>query len=210
MNAVASGTGDAHPFIIPLTKIDVERRLVIGTAAEEIADKAREIMDYDTARPQFEEWSKSFHDATGGLSKGNLRVMHTKTVAGRLDAIHYDDATKRVQIVAKVSDENEWQKCLDGAYTGFSIGGGYLNRWNDPGTGLTRYTPIVREISLVDNPCMPTARFAELVKADGIVEQLPLHGVVRTFAELRAARPQTFGDLYKRAASTFAELRRQA
>ena len=45
------------------------------------------------------------------------------------------------------------------------------------------------------------ARFAELVKADGIVEQLPLTGVVRSFSELWAARPvpaPTFGELRKR------------
>ncbi len=201
----ATGTGAAHPFIIPLTKIDVARRLVIGTAAEEIADKSKEIMDYATARPQFEEWSDGFSRATGGLSKGNLRVMHGKTVAGRLDAIDYDDASKKVQIVAKVSDENEWQKVLDGNYTGFSIGGGYLKKWKDP-SGLTRYTPIVREISLVDNPCIPTATFAELVKADGMVEQIQLRGVARGFAQAWAERPRTFAETWVEPAKTFGEL----
>lgn len=193
------GTGEAHPFIIPLTKIDVERRMVIGTAAEEIEDKAHEIMDYATARPQFESWSNGYKEATGGLSKGNLRVMHTKQVAGRLDDISFDDASKKVMICAKISDSNEWQKVLDGAYTGFSIGGGYLKKWNDPDTGLTRYTPIVREISLVDQPCMPTARFAELVKGDGMSEQLELRGVARTFGDLWKAQatPPTFAELAK-------------
>ncbi len=208
MHQVATGSGQAHPFIIPLTKIDVERRLVIGTAAEEIADKSREIMDYASARPQFESWSKEFSDATGGLSKGNLRVMHTKHVAGRLDDIAYDDQTKRVQICAKVVDDNDWQKCLDGVYTGFSIGGGYLKKWKDP-DGLTRYTPIIREISLVDNPCLETAKFAELVKADGIVGQVALVGQVRTFAQEWAARPApvpTFADSWVNRPQTFGEL----
>lgn len=206
MTQTATGTGTPHPFIIPLTKIDVARRLVIGTAAEEAPDKSKEIMDYASARPQFESWSKSFSQATNGLSKGNLRVMHTKQVAGRLDDISYDDVAKKVMIVAKVSDENEWQKVLDGAYTGFSIGGGYLNKWQEPGTGLTRYTPIVREISLVDNPCMTGATFAELVKADGIVEQLPLVGVARSFAQEWSDRPASFADAWEGRPHTFSDL----
>ena len=197
-----------HPFVIPLTKIDVERRLVIGLAAEEIADKAKEIMDYASARPQFEEWSNSFHQASGGMSKGNLRSMHTKTVAGKFDDISYNDLTKQIHVVAKVIDEGEWQKCLQGAYTGFSIGGGYLKKWTDPeDPKLTRYTPIIREISLVDSPCMPSARFAELVKADGIVEQIELVGAKpSTFAAAWLDRPLTFAGVWQSRPLTFAEL----
>ena len=197
-----------HPFVIPLIKIDVERRLVIGLAAEEIADKSKEIMDYASARPQFEEWSDSFKQASGGMSKGNLRSMHTKTVAGKFDDISYNDETKQIHVVAKVIDDNEWQKCLQGAYTGFSIGGGYLKKWVDPADPkLTRYTPIIREISLVDSPCMPSARFAELVKADGISEQIELHGATPvTFAEAWATRPATFAEVWDARPQTFAEL----
>ena len=201
-----------HPFIIPLTKIDVERRLVIGLAAEEVVDKAKEIMDYASARPQFEEWSDSFKQASNGMSKGNLRSMHTKTVAGKFDDISYNDETKQIHVVAKVIDEGEWQKCLQGAYTGFSIGGGYLKKWVDPSDPkLTRYTPIIREISLVDSPCMPTARFAELVKADGVVEQIELHGAPpSTFAQAWADRPVLFADAWADRPQTFAELAKAA
>lgn len=201
-----------HPFIIPLTKIDVERRLVIGLAAEEVVDKAKEIMDYASARPQFEEWSDSFKQASNGMSKGNLRSMHTKTVAGKFDDISYNDETKQIHVVAKVIDEGEWQKCLQGAYTGFSIGGGYLKKWVDPSDPkLTRYTPIIREISLVDSPCMPTARFAELVKADGVVEQIELHGAApSTFAQAWADRPVLFADAWAGRPQTFAELAKAA
>lgn len=198
---------------IPLTKIDHARRMVIGVAALEQPDLAKEIMDYDSAKGAFESWSKGFEDATNGLSKGNLRVMHTKTVAGRLDQIAFNDDAKRIEVCAKVTDENEWQKVLDGNYTGFSVGGGYAKKWKDG--DLTRYTPRVAELSLVDSPCMPGARFAELLKADGLVEQVELHGrlgspsesfgslwkrrpaPVPTFADAWASRPLTFGDLMK-------------
>lgn len=182
-------------FNIPLVKIDEEQRLVIGRAAQEVADKSKEIMDYDTAKPAFQAWSKSFEDMSGGLSKGNLRVMHQKTVAGKIVDIAYDDVSKSIDIVAKVVDDNEWKKVVSGCYTGFSVGGGYGNRWKDG--DLTRYTPRVTEMSLVDNPCIPTARFAELVKADGMTERLPLRGVARTFGQLWRPAPKTFSDLWR-------------
>lgn len=206
---------------IPLTKIDVERRLVIGRAAQEIVDKTGEIMDYETSRPAFEQWSLGQFEASGGLSKGNLRVMHSRVAAGLVQDMTFDDDAKAVDIVAHVVDPIEWEKCLKGVYTGFSIGGGYARKWKDG--NLTRYTPRIAEISLVDSPCMPTARFAELVKMDAVVGQVELLGAPpRSFAALLAERDQaqamTFGALRKRAAEgngagqalTFADLRKRA
>jgi hypothetical protein len=196
---------------VPLIKIDVERRLVVGRAAQEETDKTNEIMDYETARPQFEKWSASYADKQVPgmeMSKGNLRVMHSRNVAGKLTEIAYNDADKSVEIIAKISDANEWQKVLDGCYTGFSIGGGYLKKWKD-GT-RTRYTPDVREISLVDNPCMPSARIVELHKADGLVESMEVRGrAPGGFAAAWAARPTSFADKWAARPTpprTFAEM----
>ena len=216
MNETSQALGGLH-LTIPLTKLDVERRLVIGRAAQEIPDKAREIMDYESAKPAFMEWSKGFESASGGLSKGNLRVMHTRTVAGKVVDLQFNDTEKSVEVVAHVVDPVEWDKCLKGVYTGFSIGGGYAAKWKDG--ELTRYTPRIAELSLVDSPCMPSARFAELVKADGATEQLELRGRgAMTFAEIQAARPRTFAALRKvqmepqaeAPALTFGELRKAA
>lgn len=156
-------------FIIPIAKVDQERRLVIGRATEEKPDKTKEILDYATAKPAFESWSKQFEEMSGGMSKGNLRVMHGPVVAGKIMEMEFNDADKAVDIVAKVVDDNEWKKVQEGVYTGFSIGGGYAKRWKDG--ELTRYTPRIAEISLVDNPCLPSAKFYDLVKADGSVER---------------------------------------
>lgn len=214
MNQTSQALDGLH-LTIPLTKLDVERRLVIGRAAQEIPDKAREIMDYESAKPAFMEWSKGFESASGGLSKGNLRVMHTRTVAGKVVDLQFNDTEKSVEVVAHVVDPVEWDKCLKGVYTGFSIGGGYAAKWKDG--DLTRYTPRIAELSLVDSPCMPSARFAELVKADGATEQLELRGRgAMTFAEIQAARPRTFAALRKvqmepqaeAPALTFGELRK--
>lgn len=180
---------------VPLSKIDEEKRLVIGRAVQEVPDRSGEILDYASARDAFREWSDDFSARTGGLSKGNLRVMHDpKRVAGKVVQLDFDDATKSVEVVCKVVDDQEWKKVVEGVYTGFSVGGSYAKRWADPETGLKRYTPRVTELSLVDLPCIPTARIAELVKMDGSIQELQLRGrPPRSFAEhLAASRVQGF------------------
>lgn len=160
---------DFHLFI-PITKVDVARRLVYGTIAEEVPDKSGEIMDYETARPEFEAWSAEIGKASNGKSAGNLRAMHGSVAAGRLDRIVFDDKEKRITTVAKVVDDAEWDKVLEGVYTGFSMGGKYKKRWRDAiRPELTRYTPEPMEVSLVDNPCIPSATF-EVLKGDGSIE----------------------------------------
>jgi len=157
-------------LFVPLTKVDVEKRLVYGTIAEEVPDKANEIMDYQSARPEFEAWSAEIAKASDGKSVGNLRAMHGNIAAGKLETIAFDDEGKKIECCGKVVDDAEWAKVLEGVYTGFSMGGQYVRRWKDAEhPHLTRYTPKPSEVSLVDNPCIPTATF-EVVKEDGTVE----------------------------------------
>jgi hypothetical protein len=157
-------------LFIPITKVDVAKRLVYGTLTEEVPDKAGEILDYASARPAFETWSQQFEDASGGKSLGNVRAMHGRVAAGKFTDISFDDENKRISGVAKIIDDDEWQKVLEGVYTGFSIGGGYAKRWPDEqNPALVRYTPVLHEVSLVDNPAVPTATF-DVVKMDGSVE----------------------------------------
>lgn len=143
-------------------------REVHGRAALETLDKSNEILDYESSKPMFEKWSQEISDATGGKSLGNLRVMHGKTAAGKLTAITFNDLEKAIDVVAKVVDDDEWNKVMEGVYTGFSVGGSYAKRWKDPEiAGATRYTASPTELSLVDNPAIPGATFS-LVKADGM------------------------------------------
>ena len=184
-------------MLIPLTKIDEEKRLVIGRAVQEVPDKSKEILDYASAKPAFQAWSDNMHQLSGGLSKGNLRVMHDpKSAVGKLIELSFDDDAKAIDVVAKVVDDNAWKKVMEGVFTGFSVGGSYAKKWKDEATGMTRYTPQVTELSLVDNPCIPTARIVELHKADGSVQQLHLSGHARSFAECLAAQPRSFGEVF--------------
>ncbi len=160
---------DPLKIFIPIIKIDEEKRLVFGRVTEEKADSSNETFDYSTSKPYYEEWSGYFQKATDGKSYGNLRAMHDpKKASGVIQNLNLDDREKAVEVVAKVVDEDDWKKCVDGVYTGFSQGGRYVKKWFDGKTN--RYTAAPNEISLVDYPALKSATFS-LVKSNGIVEE---------------------------------------
>lgn len=159
-------------IFVPINKIDEEQRLVYGQVAAEVVDNSGEVFDYEASKPYFQKWSENAHATSGGKSKGNLRVMHTAKVAGIITDLGFDDENKVIEACAKVVDDAEWNMVKAGAYTGFSMGGRYVNRAekvDSNGKAVKTYTADPVEISLVDKPCIPTAVF-EVVKADGIVE----------------------------------------
>jgi hypothetical protein len=159
----------ALDLFLPLAKVDLDRRLVTGVATAETPDRSGEIFDYASSKPYFEKWSAEAAAASGGKSFGAVRAMHTPIAAGKLTDIAFDDNAKRITVVAKIVDDDEWRKVQEGVYTGFSQGGRYVKRWADADSGLTRYTADPHEISLVDLPCVPNATF-DVVK-DGMVEK---------------------------------------
>jgi hypothetical protein len=176
-NKTAYSKGDVRmngpTMFARLTKVDEEKRLVYGLLADETPDRADEVFDYDTSKPYFKRWSAEVHKDTGGASVGNLRAMHGKVAAGKFTEIDFDDAAKQVTVVAKVVDDNEWNKVVEGVYSGFSIGGSYVGQptvQKVNGRDIKRYTANPSEGSLVDRPCNPAAKFFEVRKLDGSVE----------------------------------------
>ncbi|MHB8885819.1 MAG: hypothetical protein ACYC5H_12230 [Methylovirgula sp.] len=152
-------------LFIPITKVDQRQRLVYGIATAESEDRSGEICDYASTKPLYEQWSQEIAQSTGGKSRGNLRAMHGAVAAGKIIALAFNDEARQIEICAKVIDDAEWRKVEEGVYTGFSQGGTYARRWTDD-AGRKRYTAAPSEISLVDLPCLPQARF-EMIKADG-------------------------------------------
>jgi hypothetical protein len=150
-----------------LAKIDESRQEVWGVATAEVVDKDGEIFDYASSKPYFEAWSAEIAKATDGKSLGNVREMHVNSAVGKLVAIEFDDALKQISVGARIIDDAAWQKCVQGVYTGFSIGGQYMKAWDDG--EFVRFTAKPAEISVVDNPCVPSAHFTA-VKTDGSCE----------------------------------------
>lgn len=154
---------------VPLIKVDEEQRLVYGRITAEELDQSGEVMDYTTSKPNFEKWSGDIEAASGGLSKGNVRVMHGLSVAGKLTDIAFDDTEQSIEVCAKIVDDGEWEKVKEGCYTGFSVGGKYGKKWKDG--EVQKFTAVPNEVSIVDNPCVKSATFT-MVKADGAEEAI--------------------------------------
>jgi hypothetical protein len=158
-----------------IRKVDEANRLVYGRAAQEVVDKADEVMDYESSKPYFQKWSDDVAKDTDGKSLGNVRAMHGKVAAGKLTGIDFNDTEKAIDVIAKVVDDAEWNKVLEGVYTGFSIGGSYIGKPSIEkmdGKDVKRYTASPNEVSLVDRPCIPTATFFEVQKADGTLAKV--------------------------------------
>jgi hypothetical protein len=157
---------DRLALFIPLAKADAARRLVYGSF-DETPDRAGEVFDYTSSRPNIESWSSEIAKASDGKSFGNIRAQHGRNACGKLVDISFDDDLRKVGFVAKIVDDDEWRKVEEGVYTGFSPGGRYAKRWQDG--AVKRYTADIRELSIVDVPCNPAATFT-MIKADGAEE----------------------------------------
>src|SRR4051794_25253055 len=115
-------------LFIPITKVDEAKRIVYGTLTQAVPDKAGEVIDYQSTKKAYQKWSDETFERSKGKSKGNLRAMHANVAAGKFTDIVFDDDSETIQGAAYVSDDNEWKKCVDGTYTGFSQGGSYKAR----------------------------------------------------------------------------------
>jgi hypothetical protein len=160
-------------FFAQISKVNLEKRLVTGIATSETLDHDNEIMDYETSKPLFQEWSAKAAQRTGGRSFGNIRVMHQLKIGGHLEEPPiFDDAAKTMQVTAHVDSDEAWDMIQSGSISGFSINGRAVNRWQSKAAGSpSRYTVKPVEISLVDVPCNPAATFMA-IKADGSSEQV--------------------------------------
>jgi hypothetical protein len=155
---------------IPFSKVDAVKREVSGIVTAEQPDKDLEICDYEKSKPYYQKWSDEFKKSTDGASLGNLREMHQLSAVGKALDIHFDDTDKEIEMVFKVVDDEAWKKVEERVYTGFSQGGRKVEQYQDPvNKRYQRYVANPSEISLVDNPCLPSAHFA-YVKADGSIE----------------------------------------
>jgi hypothetical protein len=160
---------DNFTMFVPLAKADAAQRLVYGYF-DETPDRAGEVCDYASAKPAFQSWSAELAKVSEGKNLGNIRGQHNPQIAaGKLVEITFDDDLKKIGFVAKIVDDNEWRKVEEGVHTGFSPGGKYAKKWQDG--GYVRYTPIVRELSIVDVPCNPSSTFT-MVKSDGVEEEI--------------------------------------
>ena len=92
---------------------------------------------------------------------GNIREMHALKAVGVADEANVD--TKGLYLTARIVDDAAWKKCVEGVYKGFSIGGRKLAKTGNKITSID-----MTEISIVDRPSNPDARFALAKSAKSI------------------------------------------
>lgn len=153
-----------------LTKFDPFQGLAYGTIAAQKKDHSGETMDYEKSKPHFLTWSSHFEKASNGAGHGNVCIQHDrKKLVGSLVKIDFNDADKKIDVVAKIVDPVAKDLLKYGALTGFSIGGSYAEKVTK--SDGVWYTARPQEVSVVDRPCLADARFS-LVKSESGEEEL--------------------------------------
>jgi phage head maturation protease len=135
-----------------LTKVDTERRMVWGYASTEAKDAHGETILKSAIEDALDDY----------LEFANIREMHQLSAVGTAEEAEVDE--KGLYLGAYVSDDTAWKKVTDKTYKGFSVGGKVLARDPDDKKIITKI--LLTEISLVDRPSNPEARF-DVWKAAG-------------------------------------------
>lgn len=154
----ASTRAFTHSFAI--SKVDGEQRIVEGIASSEEPDRqpglwkgayfAGDIISADAIAAALPDY----------LEYGNIREMHQPSAVGVVLTAEMRD--RQLFLVIKVVDDAAWAKVVEGVYKGFSIGGTcddaeIIKLGDIPYRRITQLT--LTEISLVDRPANPAARF---------------------------------------------------
>jgi len=154
---------------MPVSKVDVEKRIVSGFATLDNVDRQGDKVLIEASLKAFENF------------RGNVRLMHQPIPAGKLVSFRqndfFDPQTKKtytgVFVDAYISKgaENIWQMVLDGTLTGFSIGGRALDTemmMDDEDEAPVRIIKDyeITELSLVDTPANQLANIFSIQKTD--------------------------------------------
>jgi HK97 family phage prohead protease len=139
-------------FYGDIQKVDAEQRMVWGYASTEAVDASGEVILKSAIEDALEDY----------LKWANIREMHGLSAVGTAEEATVDD--KGLYIGAKVVDNAAWAKVQARVYRGFSVGGKTLAR--DPKNRKIITKIALHEISLVDRPQNPEARF-DVWKAAG-------------------------------------------
>lgn len=149
-------------FYGSIQKVDTEQRMVWGYASTEATDAHGETVTKAAVEAALNDY----------LEFANIREMHQLSAVGTTEEASVDD--KGLYIGAKIVDDVAWEKVTSGVYKGFSIGGKTLARDPDNKKIITKI--LLTEISLVDRPSNPEARFdvykAAIAKANAALDNI--------------------------------------
>lgn len=129
--------------------------MVFGRVGGPTLDNDYQILDKDWLDTELPKWGE----------RGNIRAMHQLIAAGKMQTLV--DTGDQWDMVAKIVDPVEVTKCLEGVYTGFSVGIKHHVVKADPlAPGGRIVGGKIIEVSLADNPCDPANKLSLLDKVD--------------------------------------------
>lgn len=178
--------GNQVTLSMPISKIDVEKRIVSGFATLDNVDKQGDRVD-----------SSASEKAFAGF-RGNVRLMHQPIPAGKVVSFRtdtfFDPKTEKsysgvyVDTYISKGAQDIWEMVMDGTLTGFSIGGNIKETDTEFDAELNKTVRIIKdydlvELSLVDSPANQFANIFSIQKtldgsvADGIFNKSHIQNV---------------------------------
>ena len=160
-------SGDNISILMPISKVDAEKRIVSGWATTDAVDKQGDIVSIDASEKAFDKF------------RGNVREQHTPLAVGKVISFKRDKYFDKesgeihngifVDVYVSKGAEDTWHKVNEKILTGFSIGGKindteevYAKGANGPVRMIKDYD--LFELSLVDNPANPDSNFVSIQK----------------------------------------------
>ena len=166
--AMLTSTDHKVQMSMPISKVDVENRLVSGFATLDNTDSHDEVVLAEASTKAFERF------------RGAVREMHQPIAAGKMvrfsQEAYYDTQTEKfydgiyATVYVSLGAASTWEKVLDGTLTGFSIGGNILEADTQYVPELNKTVRFIKdyelvELSLVDNPANQLANVFSIVKS---------------------------------------------
>ena len=170
-----SNSENSMALHFPITKVNKEKRTVSGFATLDNLDRHGDVVTAEASKRAFDNF------------RGNIREMHGSSAVGKMvnfkEDSFFDPETQKkytgIYVTAYISKgaQDAWEKCLDGTYSGFSIGGNIVDakmEKSDDGSESHRviHNFDLHELSIVDSPANQLSNFFSIQKmAEGVVTE---------------------------------------
>lgn len=164
-------SGDSISILMPIQKVDAEKRIVSGWATTDVVDKQGDIVAIDASEKAFDRF------------RGNVREQHTPLAVGKVVSFkrdkYFDKNTGEVHngifvdVYVSKGAQDTWHKVTEGILTGFSIGGKINDTEEVYAKGVDSPVRMIKdydlfELSLVDNPANPASNVVSIQKFDAV------------------------------------------
>jgi len=165
-----SSNGENINLSVPFTKVNREKRTVSGWATLDNLDQTGDVVTSEASLKAFENF------------RGNIREMHGPSAVGKMLSFKpetfYDSTSGDfyngiyVDVYVSKGAQDAWEKCLDGTYTGFSIGGKIKDSENVVNKSTGKATRFIKEydlmeLSIVDSPANELCNVLSIQKMNG-------------------------------------------